>query len=239
MKDTPPPVGAAFDYSNLSERPPGRVLELLRHRFSGVDRVESRIAVYASQWHEHNLGALAGTAPLWVALGDSITQGVGASSFARGWVMRAHQALDADHVPHRVLNLSVSGARTADVVAHQIPAMIELGVSPALVTVLIGSNDMLRHDHRASLSDHYGQLLHALPHGALVAMPVRTLGPLLTVKRQVEQAAAQGRVVVVPVRLGLRNHSEDHFHPNDLGHQSLADDFLGVLRTRLAVDAQA
>src|SRR4051794_21289012 len=111
-----------FDYSNLSGRPSGRTVRLLRRYLPGVDRVESEVGVYAAQWHERNIESLGGTEPLWVVLGDSISQGVGATSVDCGWVLRASMMLRESNLSHRVLNLSISGARTTDVVERQIPA---------------------------------------------------------------------------------------------------------------------
>ncbi|GAA4692407.1 SGNH/GDSL hydrolase family protein [Nocardioides conyzicola] len=222
-----------FIYSNLSEHPPGRLLPLLRRHLPGVDRVESEIGRYAAEWHDRNRAALDSTDPLWVVLGDSISQGVGASSVDRGWVALASHALHETHLRHRVLNLSVSGARTADVIHHQIPAMTRLGQEPALVTVVIGSNDMVRRTFRASLADHYRELIRVLPRGTLVAVLKHAFGPLAEVKHDVAVAAAAGDVRMVPVRLGFRNLAEDHFHPDDLGHELLANDFYVALHEQL------
>ena len=41
---------------------------------------------YAAAWRHANEAALAADGPLWVAIGDSMTQGIGASAPERGWV---------------------------------------------------------------------------------------------------------------------------------------------------------
>ena len=67
-----------FDYSNLSDRPKSRFLRLASRLLPGVDLVEKEIQPYADAWHERILDALASTEPLWVVLGDSLSQGIGA-----------------------------------------------------------------------------------------------------------------------------------------------------------------
>jgi hypothetical protein len=69
-----------FEYSNLSDRSPGWFLRLARRLLPGVGLVEDEIKPYAAAWHERNLAALASADPLWVVPGDSLSQGVGASS---------------------------------------------------------------------------------------------------------------------------------------------------------------
>lgn len=100
---------------------------------------------YAVRWAEANDLARRGDGPLWVALGDSATQGVGATSPERGYVGQVLDALsDRDGVGWRVLNLSVSGARARDVLAGQLPRLEALDVRPELVSCLVGGNDLVR-----------------------------------------------------------------------------------------------
>ena len=47
--------------------------------FKGVASVEATIEPFAQQWDDWNDAALRADGPLWVALGDSVTQGIGAS----------------------------------------------------------------------------------------------------------------------------------------------------------------
>lgn len=84
----------------------------------------------------------------YVALGDSLTEGLSDSSRQapgefRGWADRlatylAHSGSRTD--PLRYANLGVRSRRVRDVVFEQIPAAIGLGAD--LVTVLIGANDL-------------------------------------------------------------------------------------------------
>jgi hypothetical protein len=75
-----------FDYSNLSPRPAGAFYRAAAGVLPGVRKVQAQIVPYALAWQHANLAALRATGPLWVALGDSMSQGIGASAYDRGRV---------------------------------------------------------------------------------------------------------------------------------------------------------
>src|ERR1700744_3579918 len=95
-----------FEYSNLNDRSPGWLLRLARRLLPGVSLVENEIKPHAKAWQERNLEALASDGPLWVVLGDSLSQGVGASSIEHSWVLQTWHALASHGVHYRILNLS-------------------------------------------------------------------------------------------------------------------------------------
>jgi lysophospholipase L1-like esterase len=227
--NTEPDSPEGFDYSNLSTREPSRFLRVARRLLPGVDKVEGQIAPYAASWHERNLTALAGDEPLWVVLGDSISQGIGATSIEHSWVLQAWRALAAQGLHYRVVNLSISGATVTDVIDSEIPAMHGLGSTPAVVTVFIGSNDIVHHDLRARLATNYLRLIAALPAGSLVAVTGRDHGTLGEIDRIVHAASATGAVVGVPVRIAAGQRAEDHFHPNDDAYALIAADFTAAI----------
>ncbi|MEU1104601.1 SGNH/GDSL hydrolase family protein [Streptomyces tibetensis] len=82
--------------------------------------------------------------PLWfVALGDSLTEGVGdpvGDGEWRGWAALLAEGLAEERVGFT--NLAVSGSQTRDVLERQLPAALEL--RPDLVSVVVGVNDTLR-----------------------------------------------------------------------------------------------
>ncbi|WDV50297.1 SGNH/GDSL hydrolase family protein [Streptomyces coeruleorubidus] len=102
--------------------------------------------------------------PRFVALGDSLTEGVGdpvGDGEWRGWAALLAAGLTERPIgvaegpagltdgpagltegPARFTNLAVSGAQTRDVLERQLPAGLEL--RPDLVSVVIGVNDTLR-----------------------------------------------------------------------------------------------
>jgi lysophospholipase L1-like esterase len=222
----------AFEYSNLNDRSPGRLFRLVRRVLPGVGLVENEIKPYAEAWTKRNLAALASADPLWVVLGDSLSQGVGASSVEHGWVPQAQRALADRGARYRIVNLSFSGARVSDVLTRQIPALAGLSAVPELVTVLIGSNDIIKRDLRARLPGNYRALLAALPKGALVATVPRARGVQAEVNRIVQQAEDTGTVVAVPLHFAAGARAADHFHPDDTGYAAIAADFTTAILAR-------
>lgn len=219
-----------FTYSNLSGRSRGAFLTLAGRVLPGITRVHDDVAPFAAAWRRDNLAALAGDRPLWVALGDSLTQGIGAPSHDRGWVGQVHDRLAAEGLDLAVLNLGVSGATTLDVLQRQLPALARLPATPpvAVVTLLIGSNDLLRPGTRKLLPDRFAEVLDALPRGSVVAtLP----NPSAAARRanDVLFAHAADRGLAVAELRDPRTASwrgklaADHFHPNELGYAALAE----------------
>jgi lysophospholipase L1-like esterase len=221
-----------FEYSNLNDRSPGWLFRLARRVLPGVGLVEHEIKPYAEAWTKRNLEALASADPLWVVLGDSLSQGVGASSIEHGWVLQTQRVLTGHGVRYRIVNLSFSGARVSDVCSRQIPALAGFSAAPELITVLIGSNDIIKGDLRARLPERYRAMLSALPRGALVATVPRTRGVQAEVNRVVHEAADAGTVVAVPLHIAVGARAPDHFHPDDTGHAALAADFTAAILAR-------
>lgn len=232
-----------FDYSNLSGRPPGTVMRTLSKMLRGVRDVQDQVVPYADQWQSTNRAALAIDGPLWVALGDSMTQGIGASAFDHGWTGQLAAIAD-DHgagqaIPERLVNLSSSGARVRDVLDRQLPAMTGLGAAPDLVTVLIGSNDLIRPRNRQGFPVLFGELLDRLPAGSVVAsLPNPTQAALAA--NDLLQKAVTARGLVIAELRGPRAASwkgklaADHFHPNDRGYAGIATAFADAILDRRA-----
>ena len=87
-----------------------------------------------------SLPAERGAAIMYVALGDSTVEGVGATSPERNYVGRLHERLRAVYPGARLANLGVGGATSADVLLRQLDRAIER--RPHLVTLSIGPNDI-------------------------------------------------------------------------------------------------
>ncbi|OXM53707.1 GDSL family lipase [Amycolatopsis thailandensis] len=208
----------------------GRVLDLASVVLPGVRRVRAQKIPFAHAWSEANQKALTSGKPLWVALGDSMTQGIGARTVSGGWVPRLEARL-ADRFA--VVNLSTSGARIADVVDDQLPRMLTLPAAPALVTVLVGANDMLTPARRRGVEKRFTDLLDRLPAGrSVVATLPHGNAAANAVNALLDASAASSRIHVADMRgpaLGpLRGSlADDWFHPNDVGYTRIADIFEG------------
>jgi lysophospholipase L1-like esterase len=197
----------------------------------GVPRVRAQKEPFAAAWRAANEAALGGEGPLWVALGDSMTQGIGAADISGGWVSQLHARLTAEGHPLRLVNLSATGARVGDVVEQQLPQLEALGIASALVTVLIGANDMFPRSRRAPAVAQYAALLDRLPAGRTVVAPLpQRNGPALAINAAIGQAAARGRIRVAEFPQTslwslFGTLAEDHFHPNERGYASIATAF--------------
>jgi lysophospholipase L1-like esterase len=80
---------------------------------------------------------------LYVALGDSTVEGIGATGPDTTYVARLHARLRAVYPRATVANLGVGGATSADVVQGQLERATLL--RPQLVTLSIGPNDITGH----------------------------------------------------------------------------------------------
>lgn len=185
------------------------------------DRSYRQVEEYAAAWSTANREALTGSGPLWVVLGDSAAQGVGASAHDRGYV---GQVLPRLGDGWRVVNLSVSGARTRDVLA-QWEAGRDLGAD--LVTALVGGNDALGTRLPQWLVD-VDALLDTLPAGAVVSTVARGVfeRKVRRLNEHVRRAAPlRGlRVADLWAHTGppYRGLYADGFHPNDRGYAQWA-----------------
>lgn len=194
----------------------GVVRRVFRRSFEQVER-------YAEDWRNANAAALDRTGPLWLVLGDSAAQGVGASSHQNGWVGLVHRRLGPEW---RVVNLSASGARTRQVIDEQWPAGRDLGAE--LVTAVVGGNDAMHTRQHQWLRD-VDDLVAAMPVGAVVSTAPRGVFERKTrrVNDHLRAAARQEGLLVAdiwahtgPPYKGLY---ADGLHPNDAGYRQWAD----------------
>jgi lysophospholipase L1-like esterase len=241
-----------FDYDNLTGRPSGPFVTAAARLIPGVGLVQKQVKPYAAAWREANLAALAEPGPRWFVLGDSMSQGVGASRFDAGWVNQVHDRLAHDGVDYRIVNLSASGARVSDVLDTQLPVLQRLaaddrdeaGATPDLVTLMIGANDVIRKRYRLGLPQRYAELLRRLPVGTVVATLPNPRPVAAEVNDLTLRAAAARGLVVAEMRSGRAGSwrgklAEDHFHPNDAGYAELGETFYQAISSALSTAARA
>jgi lysophospholipase L1-like esterase len=210
---------------------------LVRGAIPGLRRVHAQVAVYAKAWDEANELALAASGPLWVVLGDSTAQGIGAPGPDEGYVGQVHRMLEATSgEAWRVLNLSKSGGRVADVLATQVPRLEALAVAPDLVTCAIGSNDIIRRTPLPQVERDLREIIGRLPPGSVVAtLPAGLWRERVdAIDAVIRSAAAERglRVADVGARTGPPwegKYAEDRFHPGALGYADWAAAFAETL----------
>lgn len=195
--------------------------------------LKRQVGQYKTYWQ--NLAAKDAPADsIWyVALGDSAGQGIGASKPQNGYIGRVSEEI-AKRVgkPVHTINLSVSGAKIADIVSDQIPTLSKLKLPEgSMVTVEVGANDMQNFEP-ARFEAEFAQMLSQLPAGAYVS-DVPYFGKGLFRAREASVAQANtivhrllGKYKVKPVYLhestekhsSWLNNAADMFHPNDRGY---------------------
>ncbi|MFD4421847.1 SGNH/GDSL hydrolase family protein [Agromyces sp. NPDC058484] len=201
------------------------------------------LPVHSKWWRDHGTGE---GELLYVAIGDSAAQGIGASSPGRSYVgLIAEHAGEASGRSIRVVNLSVSGATTELAVRDQLPRFRAL--APDLVTVAIGANDIADWNP-AAFERNIRSIFAELPSHAIVAdLPCFHLRhnerKVADANRMLRAIAREHGLTVVPLheltkRRGLRGilteFASDMFHPNDHGYRVWADAFRPAVAARLA-----
>ena len=181
---------------------------------------------------------------LYVAIGDSAAQGIGALRLDDTYVGRLaarFERLTGRTV--RVVNLSRYGARLGDALDRQLPQLA--GLEPHLVTVAIGANDMAQFDSAAFTAD-FTRIMAALPQHAIVAdLPCFHFGD-----RELDAVIASRTIAdlvivydlpfaplhrVTEKRRGWGSFAEftwDQFHPSALGYRVWESAFAGALAQR-------
>ena len=208
----------------------------------GVAELRADRTDFAVYWDAHNDRLLTERSraiekgdtpgPLWVVLGDSTAQGLGAPGPRGGYVGQTLQQLRRTTGMHwRVLNLSVSGALIRDVLNQQLP---RAPASASLVTCGIGFNDIL-YTGPGKLFTDLRALLAAVPdrtvmldlpvpagYGGLLGLASRPY--VARINRTIHQAAtARGLPVAEVSRHFLPpwagKFASDCFHPSQDGYR--------------------
>ena len=225
----------AAEVSGLRAGPFGRWAD-------GVAAMREDCAAFARHWQAHNDRVLASGGPLWVVLGDSTAQGLGAPSPDGGYVGQVLAELRRQTgLPWRVLNLSVSGALTRDVLGAQLPLM---PADADLVTCGIGVNDIL-YTSPAKLFADLRALIAAVPdRTVLLDLPLpagcwgflgRASVPYVTrINRTIHQAAAARGLPVAEVSATFLppwpgKFASDYFHPSQHGYRDWSRALLNAL----------
>jgi acyl-CoA thioesterase I len=214
---------------------------LQRRRMHWFGLLNESIPVNAAWWREQRTarGEL-----LYVSIGDSAAQGIGASQPSRSYVgqlarrLREHTGAEV-----RVVNLAVSGATVELALRDQAPRLRKL--APDILTVAIGANDIPAWDADRFERD-YRALLEQLPdHAILADVPSFYVLPgrraVTEANLIIRRLAAERGLRVVD--LHRRTHRQggwgmttqfagDLFHPNDRGYRVWADAFWPAVAER-------
>jgi acyl-CoA thioesterase I len=211
----------------------------------GVTAMREDCQAFARHWQAHNDWVAGYDGPLWVALGDSTAQGLGAPTPEDGYVGQVLVELRQRTArPWHVLNLAVSGALTRDVLHRQLPRLPVEGSAPALVTCGVGVNDIL-YTPPSKLFADLRALIAALPEQAVLLdlpLPAGFWGVLgragvpyvARINRTIHQAAAARGLPVAEVSAHFTppwtgKFAPDCFHPSQAGYRDWARALLSAI----------
>lgn len=160
--------------------------------------------------------------PTIVAFGDSLTEGVGASTRENGYVGVLERRLGIT-----IVNRGVSGNTTADALARLDADITPL--HPNIVIVLLGGNDYLKKIPQEETFANLSQIIKKLQSQGAVVLLLGVRGGLLHDKFSDDfqtLAKETGSLYVSNVLDGILGNAKlmsDEVHPNDTGYMKIAD----------------
>jgi acyl-CoA thioesterase I len=195
---------------------------------------------------------------VYVALGDSTVEGIGATSADNNYVGRLDARLRERYPRAHTVNLGVAGATSWDVLEDQLARAVAL--RPHLVTLSIGPNDITAKVPAETYAANLDAILGRLAADTEAVVVVNLLPDLAVTPRfrnrdkaaLVAQLSAQFNEVVARTakrhgalvvdlyaasRREVPGHPEllaaDGYHPSDLGYARWAELMWEAVRTRL------
>lgn len=177
------------------------------------------VSLYGGQYPIVNFPPKGGTI---VALGDSLTEGVGASTPENGYVGVLERRLGVT-----IVNRGISGNTTADALSRIDTEIIPL--HPNIVIVLLGGNDYLKKIPQQETFTNLSQIIKKLQSDGAVVLVLGVRGGLLHDKFNDDfktLAKETGSLYVSNVLDGIFGSSKlmsDEVHPNDAGYMKIAD----------------
>jgi acyl-CoA thioesterase-1 len=183
------------------------------------------------------------SAPIVLVVGDSISAGYGLAKGA-GWVDLLAARIDAQHLPWRVVNASITGDTTAGGRAR-LPALLAQH-KPGVVIVELGGNDGLRGGNLKSTKDNLDAMIAAVrkANATPIVVGMRlppNYGPAYTREfdaMYVDVAKSSGAALVPFFFAGFGESDEffqpDRIHPTAAAQSKLLDNVWPVLSPLLA-----
>lgn len=200
------------------------------------------VSSFARYWDKQNNTSQGEV--LYIALGDSTAQGLGATSPMRGYAgLISKEIENKTGKKIRLINLSVSGARIPDVTNNQLPQLKKYSMNDeTVVTLSIGANDLRQHE-RQNFTDNMEMLLSQLPPQTVVADIAyfgggryRRLEPeVVEMNKVIADLAKKYNLTLAPLHevtkakehLGV--HSVDWLHPSNKGYKNWFEAFAQAL----------
>lgn len=200
------------------------------------------IGSYRTYWQNEAAKSPVADSIIYIALGDSAAQGIGASSPRLGYVgLSAAYIAQQTGRPVKVINISVSGAKLADVIKLQLPQLASLPTADYF-TIEAGAND-IGSFNESKFKSEFETLLKDLPKGAIVAnMPSFNGGRKGHVNKRAYSATQIINNLVAErtdlylanlydstINQGLLDFGADLFHPSNKGYKNWAKAFTDAI----------
>jgi acyl-CoA thioesterase-1 len=192
--------------------------------------VQLTVFPWRRYWQRRGTGA----GLLIVALGDSLTQGIGSSRPSTSWLAVFLDRIEVGWGREvRIDNRAVYGARLADVLAKQLP----VPDAAKLVMLCIGANDAGRTPPE-EFARGFREVCSMLPIGTIVGDLPKfhwgpRIGPAAVLSQLIRTIVAEFPHLTLA---GVERHTAqtristdlagDYFHPNDRGYAHIADAFI-------------
>lgn len=187
---------------------------------------------YANYWKTQNQKPAPSDALVYLALGDSTAQGIGASRPVNGYVGLVAKRLEQKSGrPVKIINLSKSGAKVSDCLKEQIPEI--MNYQPDVITIEIGAND-LSIWNEAEFRRDMAELISKLPAKTVISdMPYfgggrrKNLEPLsVTASAIIRELASKRGLKLAPLHEVTAENDHwtvngaDLFHPSNKGYRN-------------------
>ncbi len=205
----------------------------------------SHISSYKKYWTKQNEQPAQPNQLLYVALGDSTAQGIGASTPKNSYPYLVKEWLQTQTGRTvKLLNYSVSGAKVADTIKTQLPQIKNL--KPDVLTIEIGANDMKTYD-ADTFAKQMNELIAQLPKSAYVSDVPAFTGRAKNLNKNVIDANKHVHDIVQTADLNqvnlydvtknnknLRDFAADYFHPSNQAYKNWTRAFTDAMSTRFS-----
>jgi lysophospholipase L1-like esterase len=168
----------------------------------------------------------------WVAFGDSLTEGYGASEG------RSYPALLSQRLGVEIVNAGRSGDTTSSAL-QRLDEVARL--QPRVVLLCLGGNDALNRDPQSSMISNLGAIIDRFhQEGSFVVLiGIRSASLRDQNQKHFRELARDKRVFYVPDMLkGVvfkPVYMSDAIHPNDAGYERIVDRMEQALKPLMAV----
>lgn len=189
---------------------------------------------------------------IYVAIGDSTVEGMGATTPERNFASLINASLKQSIKNTQYHNLGEAGARVEDVIKRQLDKTLEL--NPNLIVLSIGANDLIQRRNIKKFESEYKELLHKLAktNALLVinnipditlapAIPRVTIPYFLVQQRRFNNIIKNISKELGSVLVDLNTQSKlfkgykelvssDGFHPSDAGYALWANTIINKIQ---------